>query len=335
MRHALVVGRIIRPHGLRGELSVEVRTDEPGQRYADGSVLGTDPPSAGPLTVMASRWHSGRLLVSFAEVADRNEAESLRGVWLTVDASEVTLPQDPDEFHDQQLTGLTVVTVSGELVGTVSDVLHYGQDLLSITPPAGAARRAEVLVPFVAAIAVEVDLAAGKLVIDPPPGLLDLGPGQASPAPRGTGPDPEAADPGHGGASLSPDRAGSGPGDSVTGPGATGSGPGAVGPASDDGGPGRGSRLAPGDAGPGPGGGLGGAGLGPGDGSSGRGGGLGGGGLGGGGLGGAGLGGAGHAVGDSHLSPGDASGAGHERGGANLRQDGAAAADRPGPGGRP
>ena len=174
-----MVGRIIRPHGLRGELSVEVRTDDPDRRYANGSVLGTDPPQAGPLTVTASRWHSGRLLVSFAEVVDRTDAELLRGVLLTVDAAEVPLPQDPDEFHDHQLTGLTVVTVSGEVVGTVSDVLHYGQDLLAVTPAAGTQRQAEVLVPFVAAIAVEVDLAAGKVVIDPPPGLLDLAPGGA------------------------------------------------------------------------------------------------------------------------------------------------------------
>ena len=132
-------------------------------------MLDTDPPSAGPLTVISSRWHSGRLLVSFAEVADRTEAESLRGVWLTVDAAVVTLPHDPDEFHDQQLTGLTVVTVSGELVGTVSEVLHYGQDLLSVTPAAGTPRRAEVLVPFVAAIAVDVDLAAGKADHRPAP----------------------------------------------------------------------------------------------------------------------------------------------------------------------
>jgi 16S rRNA processing protein RimM len=169
-----VVGRILRPHGLHGEMSVEVRTDDPGERFATGSALGTDPTEAGPLTVTAWRWHAGRLLVSFAEIADRTEAESLRGVWLTVDAAQVPLPEDPDEFHDHQLTGLTVVTVSGELVGIVSDVLHYGQPLLSVTPAAGTGRTAEVLVPFVAAIAVEVDLAAGKLIIDPPPGLLDL-----------------------------------------------------------------------------------------------------------------------------------------------------------------
>ena len=187
-----MVGRIIRPHGLRGELSVEVRTDDPGRRYASGSVLGTDPPQAGPLTVTASRWHSGRLLVNFAEVVDRTDAELLRGVLLTVDAAEVPLPQDPDEFHDQQLTGLTVVTVSGELVGTVSDVLHYGQALLAVTPAPGTGRQAEILIPFVAAIAVDVDLAAGKLIIDPPAGLLDL-------APSGAGPDPGDASPHPGG----------------------------------------------------------------------------------------------------------------------------------------
>ena len=175
MEESLVVGRILRPHGLRGELSVEVRTDDPEKRFAAGSVLGTDPAEAGPLTVEASRWHSGRLLVRFAGIADRTDAESLRGAWLTIDVADVPPPEDPDEFHDHQLTGLTVVTVSGDVVGTVTDVLHLGQTLLAVTPAAGTSRRAEVLVPFVAAIAVEVDLAGQRLVIDPPPGLLDLG----------------------------------------------------------------------------------------------------------------------------------------------------------------
>jgi len=174
MEESLVVGQILRPHGLRGELSVEVHTDDPKQRFAVGSVLGTDPPEAGPLTVEASRWHSGRLLVSFTGIADRTDAESLRGAWLTIDAADVPLPEDPDEFHDHQLTGLTVVTISGDLVGTVTNVLHHGQALLAVPPPAGTSGRAEMLVPFVAAIVVEVDLAGQRLVIDPPPGLLDL-----------------------------------------------------------------------------------------------------------------------------------------------------------------
>ena len=166
---------MIRPHGIRGEVAVEVRTDDPGQRFAVGSVLGTDPAAAGPLTVEASRWHSGRLLVSFAGIADRTRAEPLRGVWLTVDAAQVSDPEDPDEFHDHQLVGLAVVTTAGEQVGVVTDVRHHGQDLLVVEPAAGSQRRGQVLVPFVTEIAVNVDVADGRIVIDPPAGLLDLG----------------------------------------------------------------------------------------------------------------------------------------------------------------
>jgi 16S rRNA processing protein RimM len=108
-----------------------------------------------------------------------------------VDATQVAPSQDPDEFHDHQLTGLTVVTVSGELVGTVGDVLHYGQPLLAVTPAPGTERQAEILIPFVSAIAVDVDLAAGKLVIDPPAGLLDLAPSGAGPDPADTATHPD------------------------------------------------------------------------------------------------------------------------------------------------
>jgi 16S rRNA processing protein RimM len=166
---------VVRPHGIRGEVAVEVRTDDPDRRFAAGSVLRTDPPAAGPLTVVSSRWHSGRLLVSFAGIGDRTEAEPLRDVWLTVDAAQVIPPADPDEFHDHQLVGLTVVTTAGEQVGVVTDVRHHGQDLLVIEPAVGSDRRGEVLVPFVAEIAVDVDVAGGRMVINPPTGLLDLG----------------------------------------------------------------------------------------------------------------------------------------------------------------
>ncbi len=176
----LAVGRVIRPHGIHGEVAVDVRTDDPAERFAGGRVLATDPPEAGPLTVESARWHSGRLLVAFAGITDRSQAEVLRGVWLTVDSAEVPAPADPDEFHDQQLIGLRVVTAAGEPVGTVTDVQHPGQDLLVIEPATG--EPGEVLVPFVSAIAVEVDLAAGRLVIDPPPGLLEL---RAGPPARG------------------------------------------------------------------------------------------------------------------------------------------------------
>jgi 16S rRNA processing protein RimM len=170
----LVVGRVGRPHGLRGELTVQVHTDDPDLRFAAGSVLATEPAARGPLTVSSSRWHSGRLLITFAGYDDRDTAEDLRGTMLVMDSAEVGPPEDPDEFHDYQLIGLEVRTVGGEPVGVVTDVLHQGQDLLVVQQQRERAAD-PVLVPFVAAIVPEVDVAAGQLVIDPPPGLLDLG----------------------------------------------------------------------------------------------------------------------------------------------------------------
>jgi 16S rRNA processing protein RimM len=165
----VVVGRIRRPHGVRGDVSVEVHTDDPGGRFAVGATLSTDPAEHGPLTLRASRWHSGDLLLTFAEVPDRTAAEQLRGTWLVIDSADLGPTGDPDEFHDAELIGLAVVTVGGEPVGEVTDVRHHGQDLLVIESPAGD----ELLVPFVAALVPEVDVAGGRLVIDPPPGLLE------------------------------------------------------------------------------------------------------------------------------------------------------------------
>jgi len=168
----LVVGRITRPHGVRGELAVEVRTDDPDLRVAAGVVLATEPAAAGPLTVTGTRWHSGRLLVRFAGVEDRNSAEDLRGTLLVVDSGDLEDPTDPDEFRDHQLIGLRVVGPGDEQVGTVDDVLHSGQDLL-VVAGSGARVGAEILIPFVSAIVSDVDVAAGQLRVDPPPGLLD------------------------------------------------------------------------------------------------------------------------------------------------------------------
>jgi len=168
----LVVGRITRPHGVRGELAVEVRTDDPELRLVAGAVLATEPAAAGPLTVSRARWHSGKLLMSFDGVTDRGDAEQLRGVLLVVDSAELEDIADPDEFRDHQLIGLAVYGPGGEHVGEVTDVLHSGQDLL-VVAGAGARAGAEIMIPFVAPIVPEVDLAAGRMVIDPPSGLLD------------------------------------------------------------------------------------------------------------------------------------------------------------------
>ena len=168
----LVVGRIIRPHGVRGELAVEVRTDDPELRLATGAVLATQPAAAGPLTVTRARWHTGKLLLTFDGVADRDGADGLRGALLVVDSAELEEIADPDEFRDHELIGLGVYGPGDEHVGTVKDVLHHGQDLLVV---AGAGSRAgtEIMIPFVAEIVPEVDLAGRRIVVEPPAGLLD------------------------------------------------------------------------------------------------------------------------------------------------------------------
>ncbi|HEX3812095.1 MAG TPA: ribosome maturation factor RimM [Mycobacteriales bacterium] len=167
----LVVGRVGRAHGVSGEVAVSVKTDDPQERFADGSVLVTDPVERGPLRVTRSRWHSGRLLVVFDGVGDRRSAEALAGTALVVDTADLPPLQDPEDFYDHQLVGLAAVTTDGDPIGTVADVIHApGSDVLAIARPGGA----EALVPFVHAIVPSVDLAAGRVVIDPPAGLLDL-----------------------------------------------------------------------------------------------------------------------------------------------------------------
>ena len=174
----VVVGRIGRPHGIRGEVVIGVRTDEPDLRFAVGATLDarSTPDDAGPengtggerLTVASVRWHSGQLLVAFAGITDRTAASELTGSWLSVDSSQLPDTTDPDEFRDYELIGLNVRTSGGEPAGVVIDVLHYGQDLLVVRRAEG-----EFMVPFVKEIVPEVDIGSGLVIIDPPPGLLD------------------------------------------------------------------------------------------------------------------------------------------------------------------
>lgn len=178
----VIVGRIGRPHGIRGEVVVGVRTDEPDARFAPGASLHTgegqdqagqaprDSTHNGQLTVASKRWHSGQLLIAFDGITDRTQAASLNGTWLSVDSADLPPTEDPDEFRDHELIGLTVRTTTGQDVGIVTDILHHGQDILVIEAPHD---KAEHLVPFVKALVPEVDPAAGLLVIDPPPGLLN------------------------------------------------------------------------------------------------------------------------------------------------------------------
>ncbi len=170
----VVVGRVGKPHGVRGEVTVEVRTDEPERRYADGAVLRVEAPrgSAFPhatLTVGRTRWHQGVLLATFTELTDRTVAEGARGVLLHAEIPADATPEDPDEFYDHQLVGLQAHDVTGERLGEVTAVVAgAAQDLLSVRTDDGR----DALVPFVAALVPEVDLAGGRVVIADRPGLV-------------------------------------------------------------------------------------------------------------------------------------------------------------------
>jgi 16S rRNA processing protein RimM len=186
----LIVGQVLRPHGIRGELIVRVRTDEPEKRFVVGSVLLTDstavrrPADLPSETVDGVRWevpstltiesvrpHLGKLIIAFDGVHDRNLADELRGVLLCVKRADIEPITDPDEFSDHDLVGLIAVSTDGVELGKVRRIEHApASDLLVLRLPDGR----DALVPFVKAIVPEVDVAAGRVVLTPPGGLFDL-----------------------------------------------------------------------------------------------------------------------------------------------------------------
>ncbi|WP_182349087.1 ribosome maturation factor RimM [Tomitella gaofuii] len=181
----LVIGRVAKSHGIRGELAVEIRTDAPDERFAVGSILRGRRPrdsAAQEYTVEAAREHAGRLLLRLAGVADRAAADALRGTLFVVDSDDLPRSSDPDEFYDHELEGLEARLADGGRLGVVAEVVHTaGGELLAIRRDAGERRGSagpgdpgEVLVPFVSAIVTEVSLADGFVRIDPPRGLLDF-----------------------------------------------------------------------------------------------------------------------------------------------------------------
>ena len=169
-----MVGRIGKPHGLRGEVTLDVRTDEPERRFAPGTTLRAEAPAGADrrpstLTVARARWHQTTLLVTFEELADRNAAEAARGTVLHATIGRDETPEDPEEFYDHQLVGLAVVDLDGTPLGEVKAVVHgSAQDLLTVRTPDGR----DTLVPFVSALVPEVDLDAGRVVVADRPGLV-------------------------------------------------------------------------------------------------------------------------------------------------------------------
>ncbi|QDQ97700.1 ribosome maturation factor RimM [Tomitella fengzijianii] len=178
----LVIGRVAKSHGIRGELAVEIRTDSPDERFAVGSVLRGRRPresAAQEYTVEAAREHAGRLLLRLEGVADRAGADALRGTLFIIDSADLPPSPDPDEYYDHELEGLEARLAGGGRLGTVAEVVHTAAgELLAIRRDSGgdaaAGSPGEVLVPFVSAIVPEVSLAEGFVLVDPPRGLLDF-----------------------------------------------------------------------------------------------------------------------------------------------------------------
>lgn len=169
----LTVGRVVKAHGVTGELVVEVRTDDPELRFAPGEVLrakGRDRRERS-FAVETVRAHGNRLLVRLAGVADRDSADALRGSVFVIDSADLPPIAEPDTYYDHELEGLRVRTTAGEDIGIVTEVLHTSAgELLAVNREDAS----ELLVPFVAAIVTSVSLADSLVEIDPPEGLLDL-----------------------------------------------------------------------------------------------------------------------------------------------------------------
>lgn len=170
----LAVGRVVKAHGISGELVVEVRTDDPEDRFAPGatvSVKDRDGRRRG-YVVETARAHGGRLLVRLEGVGDRDAADALRGNLIVIDSEDLPPIDEPDTYYDHQLEGLRVRTTTGRDIGTIAEVLHTAAgELLSVRREDAG----ELLVPFVGAIVISVSLEDRVVEIDPPDGLLELG----------------------------------------------------------------------------------------------------------------------------------------------------------------
>ena len=149
-----------------GEATIEVQTDDPDIRFQVGEKLTLD--NGRQLTIRSSRWHNQILLLAFDGVADRNQIEELRDQLISSDVDLGSLA--PGEYHFQQLIGCEVFQQNGELIGKVDEIVKLpGQDLLSVNR-AGA----QVLIPMVKQIIIEINVLAKKIVVNPPEGLLDV-----------------------------------------------------------------------------------------------------------------------------------------------------------------
>lgn len=167
----LLIGKVVKSHGVKGEVAVEVTTDDPDIRYAVGEVLhGKQAGKEVDLTIASVRPHQKRLLVTFEEIPDRTAADSLRGMQFFAEPLE--RDEESDEYYDHELIGLRVRLDSseGDEIGEVTGVMTTPNRKILEVDYTGK----EVLIPFVMDIVPEVDLEEGYLVATPPEGLLEL-----------------------------------------------------------------------------------------------------------------------------------------------------------------
>ncbi|MEO5781274.1 MAG: ribosome maturation factor RimM [Arthrobacter oryzae] len=173
----LQVARIGKPHGIRGEVTVQVLTDAPGDRFVPGTEFIVEPATAGPLTVLSARWNKDILLLAFEELETRNEAETVRGAKLFIETEEID--EDDDEgWYEHELEGLDV-RVGDAVVGKVTGLRTLPvQDLLVVTTTDGT----EILIPFVEQIVPEVNVGEKFILVTPPPGLFEVNAEESSEA---------------------------------------------------------------------------------------------------------------------------------------------------------
>lgn len=165
----VLVGRVVKPHGLHGEVLVKVLSDNPSRFDAGAQLLvGKDPGSADLMEVASARVNQDRLLLQFAESSSLEDAELLRDLMIFVGRDALEELGD-GEFWEHELIGLSVVHRNGEVLGTLGEVIDRpAQDLWSIQTPRG-----DVLFPAAQPLVVSIDVEGGTIVIDPPEGLFD------------------------------------------------------------------------------------------------------------------------------------------------------------------
>ena len=175
---SLRVGRLTKPHGLKGGMKIELFTDNPELRFTPGAVFHLQVPEDSPwfgrvITIRELRWFNGVPVAFFEEVSDRTAAESIARAILWIDEAAVAEGAEENAWYDHQLVGLEVQR-DGVAIGTVAEVQHLpAQDLLAVHTQNGT-----VLVPFVEAIVPSVDLEARVLTVTPPPGLFEEEPAE-------------------------------------------------------------------------------------------------------------------------------------------------------------